>query len=456
MSLYNQVCFTGKVLLSLIAKIFGPKQWNLSIISKQSGAVLLFVISSLYTLTGTAADLTTNSVSTPSSTANLLFRSNLGSGITLGPLYGYSTYGAWQAINGTDKETGYMWPVSALNANFSGIQLITVDPITPSTIGNYITNEIRSVTGPGGDPGNEIFQQVKMKGVIGTGGSQAPLVINRPWDIGDVNDLYITYWFKYQADLGTQLDNVVPAANWRTHFEFKTGGYANTWTGDYRITISVIKGTDGKLYWVTKGDNVANGPFTPVDYWREENRDVPVPIDKWSKFEVYWHRSNGSDGRYWAAIDGQVIVDHRGPNMGDYNLPITRIFVSNPYSGGRATVDNHITKLQIWDGFPCGSGVPCYNYDTAPPTTPSSLAAKISKYSTVTGVSLSWNASVDNVAVAGYNVYRNGTKIAATTSNKYNDVLSGAAKGALYSYTVKAFDAEDNLSASSGAVLVTH
>ncbi|UJP06792.1 MAG: hypothetical protein LZF84_06935, partial [Nitrosomonas sp.] len=65
--------------------------------------------------------------------AKLLFRSNLGSGISLGPLYNFTTNGAWQAFSGTDKETGYSWPVSALGSDFSGIQLITVDPITSST-----------------------------------------------------------------------------------------------------------------------------------------------------------------------------------------------------------------------------------------------------------------------------------------------------------------------------------
>ncbi|QOJ24008.1 MAG: hypothetical protein HRU78_10425 [Gammaproteobacteria bacterium] len=293
--------------------------------------------------------------------ANLLFRSNLGSGISLGPLYNFSATGAWQAIIGTDKETGYSWPVSALGSNFSGIQLITAGSITPSTIGDHITNEIRSVTGPNGEIVNELFQQVKIKGVTGTGGAQAPLLINRPWKMGDVNDLYITYWFKYQADLESQLDITVPTANWRTQFAFKTGGYLDTWRGDYRITVYVMKGSDKKLYWTTKGDNVANGPFTPIDYWVETNRIVPVPIDKWAKFEVYWHRSSGSNGRFWAAVNGEVIVNHYGSNMGDYNLPITRIFVSNPYSGGRASVENHITGLEIWDDFPCGMGVSCYD-----------------------------------------------------------------------------------------------
>ncbi|QOJ24023.1 MAG: hypothetical protein HRU78_10515 [Gammaproteobacteria bacterium] len=400
--------------------------------------------------------ITISFVATTAHAANLLFRSNLGSGISLGPLYNFSTNGAWQAVNGTDKETGYTWPVSALGSDFSGVQLITVDPITSSTIGNYITNQIIPVTGPKGDLINELSQQVKIKLPVGAGGTQAPFLINRPWKIGDVNDLYITYWFRYQADLETQLDATVPGGNWRAHFEFKTGGYNNTWMGDYRITVYVVKGGDGKLYWLTKGDNVANGPFTPVDYWIETNRIAPIPIDKWSKFEVYWHRSGGSDGRFWVAIDGEVIVDHHGPNMGDYKLPITRIFISNPYSGGHATVDNHTTGLQIWNGFPCGEGMSCYNFDTVAPTIPSSVAAKISKYTTAAGVALTWGASSDNVGVAGYNIYRNGTKIGVTTTNKFNDVITGTAKGTLYSYTVKAFDAEDNLSTVSTAALVTY
>lgn len=399
--------------------------------------------------------------------ANLLFRSNLGSGISLGPLYNFSTYGAWQAINGTDKETGYTWPISALGSNFSGVQLITVDPITSSTIGNYISNEIRTVSGPNGSPINELFQQVKIKSPVGAGGTQAPLLINRPWNIGDVNDVYITYWFKYQVDLETQLDSTVASGNWRTHFEFKTGGYNNSWPGDYRITIYVYKGSDGKLYWATKGDNVANGPFTPVDYWLETNHAVPVPVDKWSKFEVYWHRSGGSDGRYWAAIDGQVIVDHHGPNMGDYNLPITRIFVSNPYSGGHVSVDNHITGLEIWNDFPCGVGVSCFDADSVAPTVPASLAAALKTTTTTTkvkgktrssssaSVALSWNASSDNVAVAGYNVYRNGTKIAVSTSTGYTDSL-GAATGTVYSYTVKAFDAAGNISTASNVASIVN
>lgn len=440
------------ILLRIFFKVLSMMHSGVNYFFRLITITILCILISFYAPIGNAAYEAT----IPTPTANLLFRSNLGSGVSLGSLSYFYTNGAWQTINGTDKETGYTWPVSALDSNFSGLQWITVNPITPSTIGNYMTSEIRQVTGPKGNLVNELFQQVKIKGVLGTGGSQAPLLIRRPWDIGDVKGLYISYWFKHQVDLETQLDSTVSGANWRTQFEFKTGGFMGTGEGDYRISTLVVKGTDNELYWMTKGDNVAGAFSTRVDYWSEENHIVPVPVDKWFKFEVYWNRSSGSDGRYWAAVNGQVIVDRYGPNMGVYNLPINRIFISNPYSGGHVSVDNHITGLQIWDDFPCGVGISCYNFDTIAPTTPTSVAATISKYSSAAGVALTWGASLDNVGVAGYNIYRNGTKIGVTTTNKFNDVIIGAAKGALYSYIVKAFDAEDNLSTASTTVLVTY
>src|SRR5438093_10318156 len=48
--------------------------------------------------------------------------------------------------------------------------------------------------------------------------------------------------------------------------------------------------------------------------------------------------------------------------------------------------------------------------DTTAPTTPSGLAASAL---TSTSLTLSWNASTDNVGVTGYQVYRNGTLVAS-------------------------------------------
>lgn len=390
--------------------------------------------------------------------AKILFRSNFSSGVTITEPYGYypTGKGAWQQLIGTDKDTGHSWPIRALGANFSGLQLITMDTIEPSTIGYYITNTIRTVTGPFGTV-NELYQNVKIKGDVGEAGSQSPFVIIRPSTIGDVKNLYISYWFKYPADLASKLDSSVSSGNWRTQFEFKTGGYdGNNGRGDYRIITNVMKDIHGSLFWVTSGDNVANGPAPNIRYWTVANRIVPVPLDKWFKFEVYWNRSSGSDGRFWAAVDGQEIADYIGPNMGIDNLPITRIIPHNAYSGGYGPVESRITGFEIWDGFPCGVGISCYNFDKTAPTTPTSLTGRLTRFSSFGSVTLAWLPSTDNVAVANYIIYRNGTRIGVSITPNFIDTISGSPRGALYSYTVRALDATGNYTPMSSAIPIVY
>jgi len=88
--------------------------------------------------------------------------------------------------------------------------------------------------------------------------------------------------------------------------------------------------------------------------------------------------------------------------------------------------------------------------DTTPPSTPTGLTA-----SNVTGtsVTLSWNASSDNVGVTGYTLY-NGASIAASTSG-LSAAVSGLSPGSTYGFTVVAKDAAGNTSASSSSISVT-
>jgi len=88
--------------------------------------------------------------------------------------------------------------------------------------------------------------------------------------------------------------------------------------------------------------------------------------------------------------------------------------------------------------------------DTTPPTVPSNLQL-VSKSSSA--ASFSWTASTDNVAVAGYRVFRNGTQIATTTTTDFTD--SGLTASTTYLYTVAAYDAAANASAQSNSLSVT-
>jgi hypothetical protein len=88
--------------------------------------------------------------------------------------------------------------------------------------------------------------------------------------------------------------------------------------------------------------------------------------------------------------------------------------------------------------------------DAEPPTVPTGLAAAVISSSQVT---LSWTAATDNVEVAGYRIYRNGLKIAATAGTSYQD--QGLAPQTRYSYRISAFDSAGNESAKSVGVTRT-
>jgi chitodextrinase len=85
--------------------------------------------------------------------------------------------------------------------------------------------------------------------------------------------------------------------------------------------------------------------------------------------------------------------------------------------------------------------------DTQAPTAPSNLTGAVGKGKKA---SLSWSPSTDNVAVTGYQVLRNGTRIATTSSTSYTDTLSGKSTSATYS--VVAVDAAGNLSPPSNSI----
>jgi chitodextrinase len=91
-----------------------------------------------------------------------------------------------------------------------------------------------------------------------------------------------------------------------------------------------------------------------------------------------------------------------------------------------------------------------YQLDTIPPSVPTGLAATPVSTSQI---NLSWTASTDNVAVAGYDILRNNTKIATTSVLAYVD--TGLSANTLYSYAVDAFDAVGNASATSTSVSAT-
>ena len=87
--------------------------------------------------------------------------------------------------------------------------------------------------------------------------------------------------------------------------------------------------------------------------------------------------------------------------------------------------------------------------DTEVPTAPTLSANN----TTSTKTTLSWTGATDNVAVASYDIYKDGTLVANSTTSPYT--VTGLSASTSYVFTVKAKDASNNISVSSNAVTVT-
>ncbi|WP_062644212.1 fibronectin type III domain-containing protein [Streptomyces maremycinicus] len=88
--------------------------------------------------------------------------------------------------------------------------------------------------------------------------------------------------------------------------------------------------------------------------------------------------------------------------------------------------------------------------DTQAPTTPGGLT---STGKTSSSVSLSWNASSDNVGVTGYDVYSGSARVLTVSGT--SATVSGLSASTAYTFTVRARDAAGNTSGASNPVSVT-
>jgi chitodextrinase len=90
---------------------------------------------------------------------------------------------------------------------------------------------------------------------------------------------------------------------------------------------------------------------------------------------------------------------------------------------------------------------------TEPDTEAPSAATDLSATAVAGGIALNWSDASDNVGVTGYDVYRDGQRLAASGASSYTD--TAVTPGATYAYDVYAKDAAGNVGAASNRVVIT-
>jgi hypothetical protein len=383
--------------------------------------------------------------------ATLLFKSGFEGNIVLSHVSGnLSTY---QAIQGADSQTNFSWPLELFSPNpqLTGLQeVISYGTPASEDINNYIQNSIETVTGHSGSTTHALLLKA-LKASNATcclqDNLQSASLANPP------NDMYERFWVKYNPELLSQVQ-----ANknqfYRTVWTMKT-------TNDYRIEAYIYGDTNGNPYWYAHGDNNPAGPPL-VEYWSASNKSVPVPLNQWALVEIYLHRSTGSDGRFFWAVNGQTVVDHQGPNYGANNAPINVFMYSSVYTQYYPAYQ-WIDDLEIWSeapcaNLPCGASSPSAGTSSTSDTTAPSVAiSDPANGATVSGtVHVSANAS-DNVGVAKVQFYVDSALAATYTTSPYAVELD-TTKLTNGSHTIqaKAWDADGNSSTDTISVTVNN
>ena len=286
---------------------------------------------------------------------SLIFRSGFESTVSVGAPRDCYASGCWQDLLGTDSSTGFTWP-PIIAGGSAGFQVRSGTNTNPgSTISDYIINDIRPVTGHKGTTTQALYSEIK-RSCNGTGPQDGVCSAQDPYLLlhaSEPGDMYISFWRKLQPDLFNKM-SASPGGSWYVIYEWKT-------VGDFRVSLQIVN-YGGTPRWQMRADNVANGGLPYQEYWRVEDFSLPIPVDQWFKFEIFWHRSSGADGRVWMAINGHVLVDKLAPNIGVNGDHIDRNFIHQLYTGGAYPVFQYTDDVQIWSGFPTAApGDPWYD-----------------------------------------------------------------------------------------------
>jgi uncharacterized repeat protein (TIGR01451 family) len=200
------------------------------------------------------------------------------------------------------------------------------------------------------------------------------------------------------------------------------------------------------------GNQLNAGPVTMTSLTTAAGNELTLAVAS-----INFHTINAANGAGYV-LDSQVnAFDDNNASPGthpsrlDMDNAFAHIYTASPstvtFSFSATTRTSSPSGISFWGSVAAAFFGVASAPDSIPPSIPDNLAVHGVSASQI---NLSWSASTDNVGVAGYRIYRNGSWAGNSTSTSYAD--TGLSGQTTYSYTVVAFDAAGNLSAQSAPV----
>ncbi|TRZ70285.1 MAG: hypothetical protein D4S02_00725 [Rhodocyclaceae bacterium] len=237
-------------------------------------------------------------------------------------------------------------------------------------------------------------------------------------------------------------------------------GYATVTAGNFHT--AALK-TDGSLWaWGDNGfgqvgDGTTTSPVTSPKTILSSGYSAPDFVAPTAPSGFTAKQAGAGANLSWTAATDNVSVK-------GYFLYRDTTLVASPTTAsykdsGLAPSTTYTYTLAAYDGScnisPSIAATLTTSSDTQVPMVPADLKATQSTSST--GVALSWKASIDDIGVTSYQVYRGGTLLASEAQGNvtsYTDNDPGMIASTEYSYTIAACDAAGYCSALSAPVSV--
>jgi hypothetical protein len=399
----------------------------------------------------------------------MIFKSGFEPGTTLQPIPGnqIGPDGYVQAICGPDLVAGFSWPIPVHTPK--GINGIHVVPCTDSDshcrdpLVHHFENKLDL----------RFRHSGKASLYLNTfgykeGGCCAQETLQSSGFVSPLTEVYVRYWMMIPAEAASQISGT--KNYWRMLTENKS-------VGDFRMELMAVKGAcsagdcpvQGDTTLTTEmtidargqdsqfkcpyADPVSHAPLSgcdvylngPYQYMHINNLATRVPIGEWLEVEWYMKRSQGPDGRYFAAINGKTVGDWAGPTYGVNLDQIQDMYWINLYSN-HFPASEWIDDLEIWDAPPCTT-LPCgaatgsssgYR-GVVPPSISSSRAAvgavgipfryQIQATNNPTSYSISWQELPRGLSLDGKTGVISGTPMKAGVSTVAIQAANPAGNG---------------------------
>jgi subtilisin family serine protease/chitodextrinase len=226
-----------------------------------------------------------------------------------------------------------------------------------------------------------------------------------------------------------------------------TAPYSYTWdstSASNGVHIITVKAFDASSNSNTSSVNVnvSNADITPPS----TPTGLSASAAAYNSVNLSWSASNDNVGvaGYYIVRNGTTIAQTTG-TVTTYNDITVNASTTYSYKVMAYDAKGNLSTLSAAANVTTPAAP-----DTTAPTAPTSLTALAVSSSQI---NLSWGASTDNTGISAYDIYRNGTKIASSTTTSFGD--TGLSANTTYSYFVKARDAAGNISPPSNNASAT-